>query len=217
MSYGKYTPKLRKQSCREAFSTAAKCWGLGYLAVMTRPPPHLGVRGLSGGWRSLEGLTTPQSVLGSGEPSRHSGARKASRWAWPERVITDCGRSHKPPPVIPFPVEVSHLLPQPQSSAQAASGPADAGELGLPGPRPAPTGSAPQRLHPRARTPPSYRGPHLRKAQVGFPQDVTFLGATNRPYHVRPDFLSPRCSACREIVTLCSYVLGGVGGKWVVW
>lgn len=158
---------------------------------MTRSPPHLEVRRLLSGWRSQDGLITPRSVLGSGEPSRHSRTRKASLWAWTERVIADRGRSHKSPPVLPFPVKVSHLLLQPQSSAPAAAGPAAAGKRGPPGHRPAPTGSAPSRPHPRARTPPSRRGPYLWKACVRFPQDVTFLGATSWPYHVRPDFLSP--------------------------
>lgn len=139
-----------------------------------------------------KGLQPPRAVLGSKEPTRHTRARKTSRWVWPEPVITDCGRSQKSPPILTYLVEVSHLLPRPQSSSQVV---AQAGKRrqvrpALPRPHPAPTGSASPRLHPHARTPPSHRSTRPWRACVGFPTDVTFQEATSWTYHVRPDCLS---------------------------
>lgn len=139
-----------------------------------------------------KGLQPPRAVLGSEEPPRHNRTRKTFRWVWPELVTTDCGRSHKSPPILTYLVEISHLLPRPQSSSQvvARAGKRRQVRPVLPGPRPAPTGSAPPRFHPRARTPPSHKSTRPWRACVRFPTDVTFLEATSWPYHVRPDCLS---------------------------
>lgn len=110
---------------------------------MTRSPPHLESRGCQVVKEVRKGSQPLRAVLGSEEPSRHARAHKASRWVCPELVIAHSGRSQKSLPILPYLVEVSHLLPRLQSSSPAAAGPANAGERGPPRPGLVPPPQAP--------------------------------------------------------------------------